>query len=239
MLTGRLPGHHGILHNAWFDRRTGEQIITNSNDTWPWAMQHLAAGVESIHTVVRRTEPDTFTASVNEPCDSAPATRRSTSSVAATSRRCPRSPDGLAHTTERFVRPYKDYRWSSVVDHMGTDQAVGIWSGEYRGETYPHPRFMFCNFTLTDSAMHAGGPYSEIAAASIRDSDAPPRRDPGGGRARRASSTTPRSCSSPTTGWRRTTRPCSGDWDVALRDDGLTFRDEGYGFLYLDEPGSA
>jgi phosphonoacetate hydrolase len=23
VLTGRLPGHHGILHNAWFDRRTG------------------------------------------------------------------------------------------------------------------------------------------------------------------------------------------------------------------------
>jgi len=36
---------------------------------------------------------------------------------------------------------------------MGTEQAVGIWSGEYRGVTYPHPRFMWCNFTLTDSAF--------------------------------------------------------------------------------------
>jgi hypothetical protein len=26
-----------------------------------------------------------------------------------------------------------------------------------------------------------------------------------------------------------------GDWDVALRDAGLRFRDEGYGFLYFDE----
>ena len=31
---------------------------------------------------------------------------------------------------------------------------------------------MWVNFTLTDSAMHEGGPHSEIAAASIRDSDA-------------------------------------------------------------------
>jgi phosphonoacetate hydrolase len=26
-----------------------------------------------------------------------------------------------------------------------------------------------------------------------------------------------------------------GDWDVALRDTGLQFRDEGYSFLYLGE----
>ena len=31
---------------------------------------------------------------------------------------------------------------------------------------------MWVNFTLTDSAMHEGGPHSEIAAASIRDCDA-------------------------------------------------------------------
>ena len=31
--TGRLPGHHGILNNAWYDRRSGEQVITNSELT--------------------------------------------------------------------------------------------------------------------------------------------------------------------------------------------------------------
>ena len=68
---------------------------------------------------------------------SAPATRPSTSSAAVTSRPIPKSPDGLPHTTERFVRPYKDYRWSSVVDHMGIDQAVGIWSGQLPGHDLP------------------------------------------------------------------------------------------------------
>ena len=31
---------------------------------------------------------------------------------------------------------------------------------------------MWVNFTLTDSAFHEGGPHSEIAAASVRDTDA-------------------------------------------------------------------
>jgi len=36
IITGAHPGHHGILNNAWFDRASGEQIITNSSATWPW-----------------------------------------------------------------------------------------------------------------------------------------------------------------------------------------------------------
>ncbi len=57
ILTGRLPGHHGILHNAWFDRAKGEQVITNSQATWPWAMDHLTAGVETLHQAIHRSEP--------------------------------------------------------------------------------------------------------------------------------------------------------------------------------------
>ena len=30
IITGAHPGHHGILNNAWFNRATGEQVITNS-----------------------------------------------------------------------------------------------------------------------------------------------------------------------------------------------------------------
>ena len=41
-------------------------------------------------------------------------------------------PRACPHTTERFVRPSKDYAWSSVVDHMGVEQATGILSGHYR-----------------------------------------------------------------------------------------------------------
>ncbi len=234
IITGRYPGHHGILHNAWWNRSTSEQVITNSQATWPWSMQHLFEGVETLHHAVHRAWPDAYTASVNEPCDVG-----ADYSTFDWFRRgdvppFPETPDGLPHVTERFVRPFKDYSWSSVVDHMATEQAVGIWSGEYRGTSHPKPRFMWCNYTLTDSAFHAGGPHSEIAEASVRDTDA---------RIGEVVDAVERAGAFDDTafvlvadhGMQQTDPTVTGDWDVALRDAGLTFRDEGYGFLYLGD----
>ncbi len=233
IVTGRLPGHHGILHNAWFDRRSGQQVITNSNATWPTAMQSVSDGVESIHSVLHRHEPGVFTASVNEPCDIG-----ADFSTFHYIRKgdVPPLPDheGLPNTTERFVRPSKDYRWSSVIDHMCVEQATGILGGSFRDETFPLPRFMFANFTLTDAAMHEGGPHSEIAAASVRDSDA---------RMGEIIAAVERAGVLDDTafvlvadhGMEESDPAVNGDWDVTLREAGLTFRDEGYGFLYLGE----
>jgi predicted AlkP superfamily pyrophosphatase or phosphodiesterase len=235
ILTGAHPGHHGVLHNAWFDRATGEQVITNSSATWPWCMEHLFDGVESIHHAVRRTWPDAFTASVNEPCDCGAGYSTFDFFRRGDVPPIPRDPTGLPHTTERFVRPSKDYRWSSVVDHMGIDQATGILGGSYRDTSYPMPRFLWCNFTLTDAAMHEGGPYSEIAAASVRDSD---------GRLGSVLDALERAgviddCAFALMadhGMEATDPECRGDWDVALRDAGLDVRDEAYGFLYFGVP---
>jgi predicted AlkP superfamily pyrophosphatase or phosphodiesterase len=235
IITGAHPGHHGILNNAWFDRATEQQIITNSSATWPTCMQHLRPGVETIHDAVHRTWPDAFTASVNEPCDC-----RADYSTFDFFRRgevppIPKDPFGLPHTTERFVRPSKDYSWSSVVDHMGIDQALGIISGHYRDVSYPMPRFMWCNFTLTDAAMHEGGPYSEIAAASVRDSD---------GRIGEVFAALEQAgvfdeCAFALVadhGMEENDPTCRGDWDVELRAAGVHARDEAYGFLYFGVP---
>jgi phosphonoacetate hydrolase len=239
VLTGAHPGHHGILNNAWFDRRSGEQVITNSSATWHVAMESAAPGIESIHSAVHRSFDGAFTASVNEPCDidadySTFGFFRRASRGAGEVPPIPSDPNGLPHTTERFVRPSKDYSWSSVIDHMGMEQAVGILSGDYRGERFPVPKFMFCNFTLTDSAMHEGGPHSEMAAASVRDSDA---------RLGEILTAIERTgafddsafflCADH--GMEETDRTVRGDWDVALRDAGVPLRDEAYGFLYLGE----
>ena len=173
ILTGRLPGHHGILNNAWYDRRTRRADHHE-------LVGHLADGdgARSPPASRRSTTPCTARGRTR-------SRRRSTSpcdigadySTFDFFRRgevppIPTTPDGLPHTTERFVRPSKDYSWSTIVDHMCVEQATGIWSGHYRDVDYPKPRFMWCNFTLTDSAFHEGGPHSEIAAASVRDSDA-------------------------------------------------------------------
>jgi predicted AlkP superfamily pyrophosphatase or phosphodiesterase len=92
---------------------------------------------------------------------------------------------------------------------------------------------MFANFTLTDAAMHEGGPYSEIAAASIRDSDA---------RMGEILKAVERAKIFDETafvlvadhGMEETNPAVRGDWAAPLLDAGLNLRDEGYGFLYLN-----
>ncbi|MCU1455968.1 MAG: type phosphodiesterase/nucleotide pyrophosphatase [Actinomycetia bacterium] len=234
ILTGRLPGHHGILNNAWYDRATGVQVITNSSATWATAMDHATAGLDSLHRAVHRSFPDAFTASVNEPCDIGADYSTFDFFRRGEIPPIPQSPEGLPHSTERFVRPSKDYSWGTVVDHMGVEQAVGILSGRYRDVTYPIPKFLWVNFTLTDSAMHEGGPHSEVAAASIRDSDA---------RLGEVLTAVERAGSFDRTafvlvadhGMEETDPAVRGDWGPALRDAGIAFRDEAYSFLYLDE----
>jgi arylsulfatase A-like enzyme len=232
IITGTYPGHHGILHNAWMDRATGQQVITNSPATWPWAMQWLTPGTDSIHHAIHRGRADAFTVSVDEPCD--PGADYSTfdffrrgdvPEIAA-------SPDGLPHVTERFVRPSKNYAWSSIVDAMAREQACGIWSGEYRDEHYPRPDFMWVNFTLTDSAMHDGGPHSEMAAAAVADTDARIGDILDAIDAAGALDTTAFVLTADH-GMEETNPDVTGDWDAALRDAGISFRDEGYGFIYL------
>jgi phosphonoacetate hydrolase len=232
ILTGAYPGHHGILNNAWYDRATQAQIITNSPSTWATSMEHIFPGTDSIHSAVRRTWPDEFTASVNEPCDVDAGYSTFDFFRRGETPPIPAEPDGLPHVTERFVRPSKDYSWSSVVDHMAIEQAVGIWSGHYRDESYPLPRFMWVNFTLTDAAMHECGPHSEMAAASVRDSDA---------RIGEVMAAVERAGVFDDTafvlvadhGMEENDPTCRGDWDVSLRAAGLRIRDEAYGFLYL------
>jgi phosphonoacetate hydrolase len=228
ILTGTHPGHHGVLHNAWYDRSTGEQIITNSPATWPWAMRSLAASTETIHQAVHRYWPGAHTVSVNEPCDV--GADRSTFADLRAGRELARPPraDELPFTTERFVRPHKSYAWSSRVDHSGMTQAMDAWAG-----AAPLPRFCFVNFTLTDAAFHQGGPYSEIATASVRDTDA---------RMGRVLDAVERAGA-----WDRTaffvvadhgmedSNPAvTGNWSIALDACGVPYRDEAYGFIYVD-----
>ncbi len=232
ILTGSHPGHHGILHNAWVDRDTGNQVVTNSPSTWPSAMQWLRPSIETVHDALHRARPGSVSISINEPCDS--GADYSIFELMRTGEPIDRPPraEELPDATERFVRPSKDYRWSSLIDHTAVDQFCGIWSGEYRGRSWALPAFSWVNFTLTDAAFHEGGPYSEIAAASVRDTDA---------RIGHLLDAVERSGAWDATafvlvadhGMELADPEVTGDWDVALEDEGLAVRDEGFGFLYL------
>jgi predicted AlkP superfamily pyrophosphatase or phosphodiesterase len=233
VITGRHPGHHGILHNAWWDRRRQERVVTNSPATWATAMDDLAPGTDSIHLAVRRAFPDALTASVNEPADHGAVYSTFDLMRRGVRMRFPRTAEGLPHATEMFVRPVKDYATFTQVDHHGTEQAVGIIEGRYLDTDYPMPRFLWVNFTLTDSAFHEGGPHSEIARASVRDTD---------GRIGEILSALERRgvfdrcafflCADH--GMEESNPEVGGDWSPALRDAGLDVRDEAFGFLYVD-----
>ena len=232
-MTGAHPGHHGILHNAWWDREQGRQIVTNDATAWANAMTFLAPGTESIHDAMRRTWPEAFTASVNEPADAGAVystfdlmRRRVRSGF-------PKTPEGLPHSSERFVRPFKDYAWYTQVDHHGLLQTLGLLAGRFLDTDYPLPRYLWVNFALTDTAFHEGGPHSDIARASVRDTD---------GRIGEILDALDRRgvldrCAFYVVadhGMETSNPAVTGDWDAALRHAGLDFRDEAYGFVYLN-----
>lgn len=233
ILTGAYPGHHGILHNAWWDRARGEQVITNSPAHWVTSMERLDPGVETLYTAVKRAFPGSVAVSINEPCDTG-----ADHSVFAMMRRGempdrPPPAEELPHTTVRFVRPVKEYKWSSIIDHTALEQFLSIWSGSYRGVSYPLPRFTWVNFSLTDAAFHEGGPYSEIAAASVADTDA---------RIGEILTAVERAGVFDRTaffltadhGMEQSDPSCTGNWADALDECGVAYRDEGYSFIYVN-----
>ena len=127
IITGAHPGHHGILNNAWFDRahrRAGHHQLVRRPGRGDGAPHRRASSRSTTRCTARG--PTRSPRRSTSRATPAPTTRRSTSSGAARSRRSRRTRSACPHTTERFVRPSKDYSWSSVVDHMGVDQALGI-----------------------------------------------------------------------------------------------------------------
>jgi hypothetical protein len=227
ILTGCHSGHHGVLHNAYYRREGAEQIITNQPAAWPWARNWLNVDVETIHEAVHAHEPGAFTVSINEPTD-----RGADLSTFDTLRRgewpgfeIDRIPP---HGTERFVRPYKDYRWAARSDHSAVMQIRDVCSSRGR------PRFLWVNFTLLDSASHRGGPHSDMAEAALIETDArvgdviAALHDAGWGERTGYVVVADH-------GMEETNPQVTGDWSAALRDDGIVHRDEAYGFIYLEQ----
>ncbi|MCB1262961.1 MAG: alkaline phosphatase family protein, partial [Acidimicrobiales bacterium] len=98
---------------------------------------------------------------------------------------------------------------------------------------WPLPRFSWVNFSLTDAAFHEGGPYSEIAAASVADTDARlgallDAVERAGVLDRTAFFVTADH------GMEQSDRSCTGNWAEALDATGVPYRDEGYSFIYVD-----
>ncbi|HET7531374.1 MAG TPA: alkaline phosphatase family protein [Mycobacteriales bacterium] len=228
-LTGVGPGRHGIVNNAYFDRRTAAQVLTNDAATWHRWSEWLAPGVRTVFERV-----DGSTASVNEPVDTgadystfALVRAGGSSDGAKSMNSLLPDPHADAQATQEHVRADADYAWSSSVDAIGLEQVLSLWPSAAEA-----PRLMWWNTLLTDTGHHAGGPHSTIAHDSMRDAD----KRLGVfldhlERIGALSSTTIVLTSDH--GSEGADPSCVGDWDEPLREAGVRFRDEAYGFIYL------
>ena len=227
-ITGVHPGRHGVLHNAYFDRAMGRQIITNAPQTWHLARDEISPEVETIFEAVARSGRGSA-AAVDEPADRGAAystfdfLRRG--EVAGVEGALP-DPKTVPGATQEFVNLKREYAWSSSADALAVMQAGQLW----RGEHGPRPVFTWINLILPDAANHAGGPYSDIGHAGLKDTDR-----------RMGEILDGMNWGSGTTafalladhGMEESDPDCKGDFDVALDRAGIPFRDEAYGFIYL------
>jgi hypothetical protein len=228
-ITGVHPGHHGILHNAYFDRAAGRQLITNAPQTWHLARDEISSDVETIFEAIARSSRG-FAAAVDEPADRGAGystfdfLRRG--EVKGIEGALP-DPTQIPGATQEFVNRKREYAWASSADTLAVMQAQQLW----REEHGPRPVLMWVNLILPDAGNHAGGPYSDIGHAALRDTD---RRmgeildalDWGSG--------TTAFALLADHGMEESDPACKGDFDEALTAAGIPFRDEAYGFIYLE-----
>jgi hypothetical protein len=235
-LTGVGPGRHGVIGNVYFDRDTGERVVPNDARTWHRSAEWLRPGVTTVFEHVTAARPGSMTACVNESVD-----RGATYSTMALIRASGNSegaaglgdllPDPLTSpfATRSAVQSDAYYAWATQVDDIGVEQMRTVW--ERPSEA---PALTWWAHTVTDAGHHAGGPRSQIARASLRDADARlgaflDHLDRLG-------------CFDDVVwlitadhGFEAADPACRGHWGEALRAAGVTCRDEGPGFLYLEE----
>jgi hypothetical protein len=221
------------MHNVYFDRATGQQVVANDVATWHRACDELRPGVRTVFEAVADARPGSSTACVNEPVDRGATystfelvrAMSSFNGAGSLSDHLPSAEDD-PHASQRWVAADPDYAWATRVDALGLRQMLQLCA-----DAVSPPVFTWWNTTVTDMGQHSGGAYSDQARAAFVDAD---RRlgvfldhlDSRGLTDRTAILLTADH------GFETADTTCRGDWSPALEAAGLTFRDEG-GFIYL------
>jgi phosphonoacetate hydrolase len=234
ILTGCHPGHHGVLHNAWYDRKLGKQVVTESSTTWQESMQWLAPGIQTVHEALISARPDAVTLSVNEPSDRGATFSTFDLFRSGRARELGQLADTTpARTTIEFAESSDDYKWGTTVDSSSVRQLCALLEADFAGGPYRDPSFVWVNTALTDATSHECGPNSDMARAAVRDTDA---------RISDMLTVVDRTLGSDDTtvivladhGMELNDPDVTGDWGEALSGAGIAFRDEASGFLYFD-----
>jgi phosphonoacetate hydrolase len=168
-VTGAHPGHSGVLHNTWVDRRDDVVPDLLAMDQMFWAMRHLSPDVETLFAALQRCRPGAFSSATFEFCDTGASFSsfglvRSGDAAA----RLPAVED-LTHLDPTAGELSGAYRFMSTVDHLSAAHTVECWD---RVHGNPLPTLSWCSLAVTDEASHESGPHGELARAAVRDSDA-------------------------------------------------------------------
>ena len=131
-VTGAHPGHSGVLHNAWLDRRDGSSPELLAMDQMFWAMRHLDPSVETLFRAVARSRPGAFTSATFEFAD-AGATFSSFALVrdGAGGSALPEL-DEATHVDGAGAGSSDVYRFMSRVDHLSVAHTIACWEQRAR-----------------------------------------------------------------------------------------------------------
>src|SRR5450759_90221 len=176
ILTGLGPGRHGVLGNVFYDRGTGEQVVPNNASTWhrsaEWLRPHVRTVFEMVNSLVPQGDSPR-TACVNEAVDrgadySTMAMVRASGSSSGAAGLNDQLPDAHAsvHVHDKAHLADSYFSWCSQVDDLGLDQMRQLWQSLDSA-----PTLTWWANIVSDAGHHAGGPRSEIARDSLRDSD--------------------------------------------------------------------
>jgi len=237
ILTGLEPGRHGVLGNVFYDRATSERVVPNNNSTWHRSAEWLRPAVRTVFEMVNNVVPQgdsPRTASVNEAVDrgadySTMAIIRdsgSSSGAAGLDDLLPEARTSI-HVHEKAHLEDSYFSWGTQVDDLGLEQMRQLWASWDSA-----PTLTWWANIVSDAGHHAGGPRSDIARDSLRDSDS------------RLVSFLEHLDGLGITdqvtflltadhGFEGSDTTVTGSWGRALEGLGIPFRDEGPGFIYL------
>jgi hypothetical protein len=178
ILTGVGPGRHGVLGNVYYDRAAKEQVVPNNAETWHRSAEWLRPGVRTVFEMVNDhvTQGDSpRTASVDEAIDrgadyaTMALVRAAGGFEAATNGMGELLPDPAGSPFVRRSEHLDDtyFRWAVQVDDLGLQQVLQLWE-----TAEDAPTLTWWANVVTDAGHHGGGPRSEMARDSLRQSDA-------------------------------------------------------------------